>query len=159
MEQNNSDRIILLKQGGFYRAYEHSAYFFYHQVKPYQLMKKSPTVLKGDTLVCLGFQSSKLSEVMGKRPCLLNTVERMEYKADGEIVVQAYAQWKDELPLYQIAYSRNNPVQEPEQKPNSDSELIDSRVVREIRAFDLLKKTPFECMMFLDHLKAILSGN
>ena len=152
MEQNNSDRIILLKQGGFYRVYEHSAYFFYHQIKPYQLLKKSPAVLKGDTLVCLGFQLNKLSEVMGNRKCLLSTVERVDYEAGGDIVVQDYEQWKDAIPMYGIA-SRN----EPELQPEHTS--IESRVAREVRAFDMLKKTPFECMMFLDYLKAILSEN
>lgn len=102
MEQDNLDKIILLKQGNFYHAYEHSAYFFYHQVKSFRLIRKSPVVLRGETLVYLGFQAGSLPDLMGSWECLFCSDTRVEYRAKGSVGVQDYIQWKEAVPLYKV---------------------------------------------------------
>lgn len=163
MEQQNDHKIILLKQGSFVRAFEHSAYLFTKLIKEFKLIKKAPKVLNGETLIYLGFQLKDLPSVMAGWRCVYNSSERMDYEADRTYEHADYQRWKERIPLFGITA----PLEEtetliPQQEASplkEDQTDMERRVAKEIRTFDMLNKTPFECMMFLDSLKAMLSGN
>ena len=60
-ESKNSDRIYLYPVGGFYRAYEHSAFFFNTQIKNFVVSKRFVKTINHD-LVSLGFPINSLKK-------------------------------------------------------------------------------------------------
>lgn len=54
-EAENTDRIILYKEGLFWKAYERSAYILCMQVRPFKPTKKSLKSLDGGHIVSVGF--------------------------------------------------------------------------------------------------------
>lgn len=57
LEKDNRDKIYLFPVGGFYKAYEHSAFFFHTQVKAFKVSKRFVKSVNRD-VVMLGFPIS-----------------------------------------------------------------------------------------------------
>lgn len=57
-EAGNEDRIVLYREGLFWKAYERSAYAVCTQIRPFKPTKRSLKTLDGGALVSIGFPCS-----------------------------------------------------------------------------------------------------
>ena len=63
-EAENTDRIILYREGLFWKAYERSAFAVCMQVRPFKPTKRSLKTLGGGELISIGFLSSTEDRVL-----------------------------------------------------------------------------------------------
>lgn len=168
LESSNTGKIILLKKGSFYRAYEHSAWLFVREVRDYVPVKTLPKNLRGESLVYIGFNVKTLPQILhGKR--LLTPQwspdklpDRIEMAAVSSFDEVEFRKWKEDVPLFEKQKPALTPVPPaPPALPVVPKEPLfedeaNQSVVDEIKNFDLLNKTPYECMLFLTSLKAKL---
>ena len=54
-EAENTDRIILYREGLFWKAYERSAFAVCTQIRPFKPTKRSLKTLDGGELISIGF--------------------------------------------------------------------------------------------------------
>lgn len=66
MELANTNSIYLIKDGNFYRAYEHSALFFAENIEPYHLLKRLYKVINVE-MVYLGFPQTALPKQLKEK--------------------------------------------------------------------------------------------
>ena len=66
MELANTNSIYLIREGNFYRAYEHSALLFTENVEPYHLLKRLYKVINAE-MVYLGFPQSALPKLLKEK--------------------------------------------------------------------------------------------
>lgn len=158
MEQNNPDRIILHKEGTFWKAYERSAFLFYHHVRPFKLKRKYIKVVSAD-VVSLGFPLSSLQQTL--TDCQTESPEEglMVIHTTHTVDDAAFTAWKQGIPLQQppgsnahLANGTNGGCPLPETVPDSRT------LTKQILDFQLESKTPMECMLFLATLKQTLYG-
>ena len=62
-EAANTDRIILYREGLFWKAYERSAFAVCTQIRPFKPTKRSLKTLGGGELISIGFPSSNKNPV------------------------------------------------------------------------------------------------
>ena len=61
IEDNNKDKIYLFLEGTFYKAYEHSAYFFHRYIKDFRLTRRFIKNVNRH-VISLGFPSTSLNK-------------------------------------------------------------------------------------------------
>ena len=66
MEKDNRSAIFLIRDGNFYRAYEHSALLFAENIADYHLMKRLYKVINAE-MVYLGFPQSALPNLLKEK--------------------------------------------------------------------------------------------
>ncbi len=97
-EATNTDRIILYREGLFWKAYERSAYALCSQVRPLKPTRKVLKALRGGDLISVGFPSASESATLAG----LETVERSENRwvvaAPRPIDGEAFGAWKASVP-------------------------------------------------------------
>jgi len=97
-EATNTDRIILYREGLFWKAYERSAYALCSQVRPLKPTRKVLKALRGGDLISVGFPSASESATLGG----LETVERSDNRwvvaAPRQIDGEAFGAWKASVP-------------------------------------------------------------
>jgi hypothetical protein len=97
-EQSN-DRIILYKEGIFWKAYEVSAYLFVHHIKPYDARVRYYKNIKFDVMY-MGFPASYMDVI--RSICNDKRYELQEHDANS-VSIQCYEDqnefltWKDNM--------------------------------------------------------------
>ncbi len=177
-EADNTDRIILYKEGLFWKAYERSAYILCHQVRPFKPTKKSLKSLDGGEIVSVGFPWKHEEKYIGALERLESGDERLTLAAASAIDPADFEKWKAELPLLALpAKSKTETAEGKEQGiPAASGVPADGvRAVSEvpaghispmaalaaaerIKAFNLAESTPLECMLLISELKKTLQN-
>ncbi len=134
--------VLLFEEGVFFKAYDRSAWLFYHCVKPYSLKKRFVKAV-GQEIVYLGFPISAFEDL--PRYNGLDKVRVLNVKQVCD--VPDYAVWKDSV-LLDISET-------PKKQVNKDSF---SRLFKRIMNFPVESKTPVECMVFLSEIKKELQS-
>lgn len=148
LEHNNRDRIHLLKEGMFWKAYERSARLFAEEIKPFQINKKSSKTY-GD-LISLGFPLSALEKLMDGHRLLADEENLRTYAAHDALDEAEFARWRSEIPL------KVHPADTA--TPNVPAEIpsAESLVISALRKFNVMNKTPMECITFITELQEML---
>lgn len=98
-EAGNEDRIVLYREGLFWKAYERSAYAVCMQIRPFKPTKRSLKTLDGGALVSIGFPCSTENRVLDGLTCLETGADRLVLSARRPIAVGEFEAWKASVPL------------------------------------------------------------
>lgn len=98
-EAGNEDRIVLYREGLFWKAYERSAYAVCTQIRPFKPTKRSLKTLDGGALVSIGFPCSTENRVLDGLTCLETGADRLVLSARRPIAVGEFEAWKASVPL------------------------------------------------------------
>ena len=99
-EAGNTDRIILYKEGLFWKAYERSAYILCMQVKAFKPTKRSLKSLGGAEIVSVGFPWKYEEKYVGALEREQSGDERLTLVAASAIDPADFENWKALLPLH-----------------------------------------------------------
>jgi hypothetical protein len=140
--------VNIYKEGVFWIAYEHSAYYFW-LMKGYKPTKKFVKTVKKE-IVSIGFPQKALNININSN-CLIERDEDnlKTFLLKEPIDSEAFEKWKMKLTL-------NNTTKDTTQTPLC-SLYFESVLMEQILAFPLADKTPMECMLFLSELKKELN--
>ncbi len=146
IERNNVDSINLFKEGIFWRCYEYSAWQFVRNIRLYRVFRKYVKSVKQD-IVYLGFPESVLEAI-------LNEIKEGGYMVicnDQEIVIKGYQlsegfeHWKGRIEI--------------SNDKEKSSENKQSEIIRRIREYPIITKTPVEAFNFLAAIQKEIYGN
>lgn len=98
-EAENTDRIILYREGLFWKAYERSAFAVCTQIRPFKPTKRSLKTLGGGELISIGFLSSTEDRVLDGLMRLETEPDRLVLSARRPVVVEEFEAWKASVPL------------------------------------------------------------
>lgn len=166
-EADNTDRIILYKEGLFWKAYERSAYILCMQVRPFKPTKKSLKSLDGGEIVSVGFPWKHEEKYIGALECLESGDERLTLAAASAIDPADFEKWKVELPLLAPpSKSKTETAEGREQGAPANAEVPAGHTsptaalaaAERIKAFNLAESTPLECMLLISELKKTLQS-
>lgn len=151
-EASEKGRIILFKEGIFWRAYEESALLFTKHIKAYQLTKKYFKNVESEVVFC-GFPNTTLDELLAK------VCDKEIFKEDDTIRIAGFEKvenevfnvWKNGIP---IAVKES----EPEYSVNDNSYNSKEVVLQSLRNFRVANSTPLECQQFLMEMQKLLDG-
>lgn len=144
LEQENTNSIILLREGIFWKAYEKSAYAFYNQIHAYKITHKYVQIVQQE-MVSIGFPIAATGTVI-KNINILHRDEQKLILAAQPIDEQAFLHWK------QLVTAPHKPDVETRQTDENTVSVVDN-----IRYFNIESKTPLECMNFIAELKQMLT--
>lgn len=147
-EQHNEGTIRLWPEGGFYRAFERSAYLFVNYVRQYEVKRKFVKVVNSD-VVDIGFPKS----VLGR---LGHDVEECNngcklIKLDSAIDEQSFQIWRSSVPLG-VARQQVQQVFAGAQAAVAKSHA-EHAVSQRIRQLNMGLMTPMQCMVLLSELQ------
>jgi len=167
LEEENTNSIILFREGIFWKAYEKSAYAFYREVHPYKLTCKYVQVVK-QQMVSLGFPIAATTTIISDRNILLHEEQRLVLAA-GPIDEADFIAWKQLIPVTESKGKQNLPFGKQNHfLAKAFGEFRDVqeeykerylKIADSIREFNIESKTPLECMMFLTEVKQKLIKN
>ena len=182
-EAANTDRIILYREGLFWKAYERSAFAVCSQVRAFKTTKKALKTLGGGHLVSIGFPAASENAVCGALECISREQDRVVFAAPRAVNAAEFEVWKAAQPLKEavrrtktaaadVVATDSAPGHLPEERMRSPSEAESRpgmryaeadfsltaacRVAGALKEFNLAEKTPLECMMFLSELKKMI---
>lgn len=144
-EQNNTDRIILWKDGMFWRAYEHSAWHFSREVHVFNTIKKSYKTLDGKWLVFIGIHKNELTKYTEKLKVVTQDADHYVFEALKPFDADDFEEWKELLP--------EGSSKAPGGTVFSDN---DREVLRRLRNYVVVNHSPLEAMSFLSSLQEAL---
>ena len=98
-EAENTDRIILYREGLFWKAYERSAFAVCTQIRPFKPTKRSLKTLGGGELISIGFPSNTEERVLDGLTRLETEPDRLVLSARRPVVVAEFEAWKASVPL------------------------------------------------------------
>lgn len=98
-EAGNTERIILYREGLFWRAYERSAFALCTQVKSFKPTRKVLKTLDGADLISAGFPIGGEKSIMQGFQLLASEPERLVFAALRPIVEKEFRAWKATIPL------------------------------------------------------------
>lgn len=150
LSREKGNRIHFYREGMFWKLYNQSAFNFSQRVKQYLLKKKYIKELK-ETIVTMGFPDMVLKE----------NLERLEeYTVSVNIsdkVVEV--ELKEELSGYQEWFEGIKEAEEVKEKLPSEVPVKSQpdnereQILKDIRDFPILQKTPLEVQMFFIELQ------
>ncbi len=103
-EAENTDRIILYREGLFWKAYERSAFAVCTQIRPFKPTKKRLKVLDGGEIVSIGFPSASENRVLDGFERLETEPCKLVVATERPIDAKEFEAWKSS-----IATSRPRP--------------------------------------------------
>ncbi|MDI9604879.1 MAG: hypothetical protein QM305_06075 [Bacteroidota bacterium] len=166
MEKAQVARIILHREGIFYKAYEYSAYLFVHYVRDYKPKRKYVKVA-GQEVVSIGFPTSVLDSLPlppnAKVHKKEDSKERVviELNEPTETEPELFAKWKNSVTLTTITKSINSKVNTLEATPLVEQGAFNQNeraVLDKLLKFSLESATPIECMLFLTELRKMMTN-
>lgn len=143
-EKNNTQKIYLLKEGIFWRAYESSAMLFSKYIKEYKLIKKFIKIAQQE-IVYMGFPAASLNSI------LETVVEKgfnIEKQSDVLIVLADFSEvfdfekWKSEITI----------IEKEKQIDKKEADSL-SCIIGKIKNYPLLNKSPLEAMGFVAEIQ------
>ena len=182
-EAANTDRIILYREGLFWKAYERSAFAVCSQVRAFKTTKKALKTLGGGHLVSIGFPAASENAVCGALECISREQDRdaaeFEVWKAAQPLKEAVRRTKTavvaadaDVAAADVAATDSASGHLPEERMRSPSEAESRpgmryaeadfsltaacRVAGALKEFNLAEKTPLECMMFLSELKKMI---
>ena len=175
-EAANTDRIILYREGLFWKAYERSAFAVCSQVRAFKTTKKALKTLGGGHLVSIGFPAASENAVCGALECISREFEVWKAAQPLKEAVRrtktAVAAVDADVAAADVVATDSAPGHLPEERMRSPSEAESRpgmryaeadfsltaacRVAGALKEFNLAEKTPLECMMFLSELKKMI---
>jgi hypothetical protein len=152
LEVANQDKLLLFKEGIFWRMYEMSAFRFVTVIKPLKITKKTIKSL-GTEMVSCGFPQNILSELLDRfDEGRIDTQEKMiVVKGFMPVSTASLTDWKNSIPLKEKTIAVSS--KEGKLMSSPKKEVIDK-----LRGFPLAIKTPIECQQFIHALQAELHG-
>lgn len=99
-EAENRNRIILYREGLFWKAYERSAYIVCMQIAPFRPTKRNPKSLDGAEIVSIGFPWSHEEKYLGGLRRVEESADRLVLEAPAPIQPADFDIWKALLPLH-----------------------------------------------------------
>ena len=142
-ESENIGTIILYREGMFWKAYEHSAWFVCTFVRPLKVSKKRVKLLDGAEMVSVGFPDMSLETMMKGHTLVSSSGEELYYASVNDFNRTLFDEWKASLPAKGRQAS-------PEREKSADE------ILERIRKFKVASSTPIECMMFVTELQSML---
>lgn len=142
-ESENIGTIILYREGMFWKAYEHSAWFICTFVRPLKASKKRIKMLGDTELVSVGFPCTSLETIMNGLVLVSSSEEELCYASADKFDPDLFNEWKASLPVKERQSF-------PEQGKSADG------ILEKIRMFNVASSTPIECMMFVAELQSML---
>ena len=99
-EADNVDRIILYREGLFWKAYERSAYAVCTQIRPFKPTKKRLKSLDGGEIVSIGFPSASEKGVLDGLERLETEPQRLVVAARRPIDAKEFEAWKSAVAAF-----------------------------------------------------------
>lgn len=137
LEATNADKIYLLKEGFFWRAYERSAYRFVKHIRNFQAVKRHVKKVKME--VCfIGFPENLLSAVLDD--CNSNNTIKIIDKSNKQLVIVTqntednFEQWKEQI---KILLQKQGEA-----------------ILEKIKKYPVSVKTPIETVQFVAELQS-----
>ena len=148
IENDNTDRIICLREGMFWKLYERSAFLFSKQVKA---LKPTRKYFKGsgEQVVSIGFPDTSLDSFLKGYDRILDLPDRVEVKSRVPVNLEEFQQWKEGVKLRMPGA----PMVEPAAAVKSFS-----GVETAIRNFDLAHSSPVDCFELVSRLQTMLQA-
>lgn len=143
--------IRLIKSGGFYRAYNHSAWLFYSCIAEHKVMRKYIKSLKTD-IYYIGFPEKSLFSNIGERKSA-----KTEYGFDiglslSEIPEESgYDVWKMSVETSPSSQGDFNSL--PVAGVDAEREVL-----KRLREYPLESKSMVDCAVFLAELRKLLNN-
>ncbi len=147
-EQHNEGIIRLWPEGGFYRAFERSAYLFVNYVRQYEVKRKFVKVVNSD-VVDIGFPKSVLDRLGHDIEDCSNGSKLI--KLDSSIDEQSFQIWRSSVPQGVVRQPKV-PVY-PELQPPVAKSHAEHAVSQRIRQLTMASLTPMQCMVLLAELQ------
>lgn len=97
-EADNTDRIVLYREGIFWKAYERSAFAVCTQIRPFKPTKRSLKTLGGEELISVGFPMASERTVLGSLTLLDRKPDRLVSASLRPIVAEEFEAWKSSVP-------------------------------------------------------------
>lgn len=98
-EADNTDRIILYREGLFWKAYERSAFALCSQVRPLKPTRKVLKSLNGGDLISVGFPSASESSTLGGLSVIERSDDRLTVSAPRPLDEREFRVWKNAVPV------------------------------------------------------------
>lgn len=98
-EADNTDRIILYREGLFWKAYERSAFALCSQVRPLKPTRKVLKSLNGGDLISVGFPSAGESATLGGLAVIERSDDRLTVSAPRPLDEREFRVWKNAVPV------------------------------------------------------------
>lgn len=98
-ETGNTDRIILYREGLFWKAYERSAFALCSQVRPLKPTRKVLKSLNGGDLISVGFPSASETATLGDLAVIERSDDRLTVAVKRSIDEREFATWKSSIPV------------------------------------------------------------
>lgn len=164
ISREKGDLISLYREGLFWKLYNVSAYNFSRLVKPYAVKKKYIKEIK-EIVVSIGFPDVLLTGNLDKlKPfsSFVNVTENMIEIGLAE-PLEGYQEWFDQQDIMPEKFP--NPENKKEKKEEEISknehcnDTTSEQIIKELRSFPLMQKTPLEVQMFVLELQKKLSNS
>lgn len=149
LEETNQNKIYLIKEGLFLKAFERSAWFLFTNIKKFKPTKRSLKVLNGKTIISVGFPYNSLTSVLSGYNYVVN--DNVITEVDGDFVfdIVAFETWKNSTELIKKC-------DKMEWSSTSMSDEGRDVLIKKIREFDMLTSTPLDCFNFISDIKHLV---
>ena len=151
LSRETGNRIHFYREGMFWKLYNQSAFNFSQRVKQYLLKKKYIKEVKS-WIVTMGFPDIVLKENLERLREYTLSVNVSEKVVEVELKegLPGYQEWFEEV-KEEVKGVRE--VKEEETVPVVGNEDEKERILKDIRDFQILQKTPLDVQMFFIELQ------
>ncbi len=143
--------IRLVKSGGFYRAYNHSAWLFQTFITQYKVIRKYIKSLD-DNIYYIGFPEKNLFDNIGDRK-----TEKTEFGFDI-FLKEDEVQDEDNYETWKLSVETLDSSKSDYYSMNLTGREAEIEVLRRIREFTLESKSMLECVIFISELRKLLNN-
>lgn len=162
--RESETRISLYREGLFWKLYNISAFNFSRLVKPYYVKKKYIKEIK-ETVVSIGFPDAILQGNLEhlKLHCSDINIQDNIIEVELKNPVEGYQEWFNNIEIISADISKNVKKESSEEKKIVKTEneytSIADQILKELRNFPIIQKTPLEVQMFVLELQKKLNEN
>ena len=115
LEENNTNLVVLYREGMFWKAYERSAYLICTQIHPFRVTTRYISKLAGAAIASIGFPDTSLEKFMGKYHPIARGYDSITYSGFHSVNEQDFLLWKGRQSLPKATTPK--PTQAPKQAP------------------------------------------
>ena len=143
--------IRLIRQSGFLRAYERSAWLFTLCISEYKVRRKFIKSANRDILF-LGFPEGSLHEKLDGRQLLTTPYGYDIVLREGDVPQEdTYEEWRNAVAVEALPANGGADIPLPPEK-------VQEEIIRRLREFPLERKNFVQCAVFLSELRALLDN-
>lgn len=166
----NKNVIHLYLEGGFYRAYEWSAWLCHRYIKEFKVTHRKFNNVE-QTVLFVGFPLTSFDKYAEEMTSVrvINEKEKefvlsdlnVPDDMDLDMMKTDFGVWKDSIPVQEPNKKKESAEQQNQnallQKEKEGQYLSMSQIMNSILAFPLESKSPLDCMLFVSQLKGQIS--